>query len=284
VLVKSDENKKHIFKIEKLKRKMDKSTPVVWITGASSGIGAELARQYSKRNINLILSARRAAVLLEVKESCMGHSKIQILPFDIIDFDSAPNQVEKALSFFGRVDVLINNAGISQRSLILDSKFEVFKKIIEIDYLGTVALSRAILPHFISQQSGHYVVVSSVMGKFGSPYRSGYCGAKHALHGFFDVMRMEHQKDNVYVTMVCPGFVATPIALNSIQGDGTALGKDDEATRKGLDVVYFVRKMIHAIDQKKWELSIGGKEKLGVFLKRLSNKLVHNVVIRSRVR
>ena len=263
---------------------MDKSTPVVWITGASSGIGAELARQYSKRNINLILSARRAAVLLEVKESCMGHSKIQILPFDIIDFDSAPNQVEKALSFFGRVDVLINNAGISQRSLILDSKFEVFKKIIEIDYLGTVALSRAILPHFISQQSGHYVVVSSVMGKFGSPYRSGYCGAKHALHGFFDVMRMEHQKDNVYVTMVCPGFVATPIALNSIQGDGTALGKDDEATRKGLDVVYFVRKMIHAIDQKKWELSIGGKEKLGVFLKRLSNKLLHNVVIRSRVR
>lgn len=284
MLVKSDENKKHTFKIEKLKRKMDKSTPVVWITGASSGIGAELARQYSKRNINLILSARRAAVLLEVKESCMGHSKIHILPFDIIDFDSAPNQVEKALSFFGRVDVLINNAGISQRSLILDSKFEVFKKIIEIDYLGTVALSRAILPHFISQQSGHYVVVSSVMGKFGSPYRSGYCGAKHALHGFFDVMRMEHQKDNVYVTMVCPGFVATPIALNSIQGDGTALGKDDEATRKGLDVVYFVRKMIHAIDQKKWELSIGGKEKLGVFLKRLSNKLVHNVVIRSRVR
>ena len=284
MLVKSDENKKHTFKIEKLKRKMDKSTPVVWITGASSGIGAELAKQYSKRNINLILSARRAAVLLEVKESCIGRSKIEILPFDINDFDSTPNQVEKALSFFGRVDVLINNAGISQRSLILDSKFEVFKKIIEIDYLGTVALSRAILPHFISQQSGHYVVVSSVMGKFGSPYRSGYCGAKHALHGFFDVMRMEHQKDNVYVTMVCPGFVATPIALNSIQGDGTALGKDDEATRKGLDVVYFVRKMIHAIDQKKWEVYIGGKEKLGVFLKRLSNKLVHNVVIRSRVR
>ena len=284
MLVKSDENKKHTFKIEKLKRKMDKSTPVVWITGASSGIGAELAKQYSKRNINLILSARRAAVLLEVKESCIGRSKIEILPFDINDFDSTPNQVEKALSFFGRVDVLINNAGISQRSLILDSKFEVFKKIIEIDYLGTVALSRAILPHFISQQSGHYVVVSSLMGKFGSPYRSGYCGAKHALHGFFDVMRMEHQKDNVYVTMVCPGFVATPIALNSIQGDGTALGKDDEATRKGLDVVYFVRKMIHAIDQKKWEVYIGGKEKLGVFLKRLSNKLVHNVVTRSRVR
>ena len=284
MLVKSDENKKHTFKIEKLKRKMDKSTPVVWITGASSGIGAELARQYSKRNINLILSARRAAVLLEVKESCMGHSNIEILPFDINNFDSAPNQVEKALSFFGRVDVLINNAGISQRSLILDSKFEVFKKIIEIDYLGIVALSSAILPHFISQQSGHYVVVSSVMGKFGSPYRSGYCGAKHALHGFFDVMRMEHQKDNVYVTMVCPGFVATPIALNSIQGDGTALGKDDEATRKGLDVIYFVSKMIHAIDQKKWEVSIGGIEKLGVFLKRLSNKLVHNVVIRSRVR
>jgi dehydrogenase/reductase SDR family protein 7 len=265
-------------------KKMDNLTPVVWITGASSGIGAELARQYSKRNINLIISARRAEVLLEVKESSKGGAKIEILPFDINDFDSAPKQVEKALLFFGRVDVLINNAGISQRSLIIDSKFDVFKKLIEIDYLGTVALSRAILPYFISQQSGHYVVVSSVMGKFGSPYRSGYCGAKHALHGFFDVLRMEHQKDNVYVTMVCPGFVATPIALNSIQGDGNALGKDDQATRKGLNVIYFVRKMIQAIDQKKWEVSIGGKEKLGVFLKRLSNKLLHNIVIRSRVR
>lgn len=160
----------------------------------------------------------------------------------------------------------------------------MFKKLIEIDYLGTVALSRAILPYFISQQSGHYVVVSSVMGKFGSPYRSGYCGAKHALHGFFDVLRMEHQKDNVIVTMVCPGFVATPIALSSIRGDGNAMGKDDQATRKGLNVIYFIRKMIQAIDQKKWEVSIGGKEKLGVFLKRLSNKLLHNIVIRSRVR
>ena len=95
---------------------------------------------------------------------------------------------------------------------------------------------------------------------------------------------MEHQKDNVIVTMVCPGFVATPIALNSIRGDGNSMGKDDQATRKGLNVIYFVRKMIQAIDQKKWELSIGGKEKLGVFLKRLSNKLLHNVLTRSRVR
>ena len=263
---------------------MDKSTPVVWITGASSGIGAELARQYSKRNVNLIISARRTEILLQIKESCKGDFKIEILPFDINDFDSAAYQVEKALSLFGRVDILINNAGISQRSLILDSDFKVFKKLIEIDYLGTIALSRAILPYFVSQQSGHYVVVSSVMGKFGSPYRSGYCAAKHALHGFFDVLRMEHLKDNIFISMICPGFVATPIALNSIQGDGTPFGKDDQATRKGLNVIYFARKMIQAIDQKKWEVYIGRKEKLGVFLKRLSNKLLHNIVIRSRVR
>lgn len=263
---------------------MQTNPTVIWITGASSGIGEALATAYAQQDICLILSARRKAVLEQIRVSCPQPEKICVLPFDLNDIDAAPAMVDKALAFFGRIDVLINNAGVSQRSLIRETRFEVYKKLIEIDYLGTIALSKAVLPVFLNQGGGHYVVVSSVMGKYGSPYRSGYAAAKHALHGFFDVMRMEHQKDKIHVTMVCPGFVRTPIAMNSFTGDGSPLQKDDLATRSGMEVNAFAQKMIRAIDQKKWEVYFGGKEKLGVYLKRLSNKILHYIVLRSKVR
>ena len=263
---------------------MKKDEKVVWITGASSGIGAALAKIYAEKGTKLILSSRRVPDLEKVKSECPISENVKILPIDLNDFDKAAVEVQKAFDFFGTIDVLINNAGVSQRSLIADTQFDVFKKLIEIDYLGTVALSRALLPFFIKQGGGHYVVVSSVMGKYGSPFRSGYAAAKHALHGFFDVMRMEHQKDNIYVTMICPGFVRTPIAMNSLRGDGSVLGLDDLATRKGMKVEDFAQKMFRSVEQKKWEVSFGGKERLGVYLKRLSNKLLHSIVIRSKVR
>ena len=266
------------------KNLMKNTNKIVWITGASSGIGAELAKIYSHRGIKLILSSRNVSALERVKSECYYPENIKILPIDLNDFYVAPDLVKKAYNIFGRIDILINNAGVSQRSLIVDTQFDVLKKLIEINYLGTVALSRALLPFFLKQGFGHYVVVSSVMGKYGSPFRSGYSAAKHALHGFFDVMRMEHQKDNINVTIICPGFVRTPIAMNSLKGDGSVLGVDDLATRKGLKVEDFARKMVRSVDQKKWEVQFGKKEILGVYLKRLSNKLLHNAVIRSNVR
>lgn len=266
------------------KNLMKNTNKIVWITGASSGIGAELAKIYSHRGIKLILSSRNVRALERVKSECYYPENIKILPIDLNDFYAAPALVKKAYNIFGRIDILINNAGVSQRSLIVDTQFDVFKKLIEINYLGTVALSRALLPFFLKQGFGHYVVVSSVMGKYGSPFRSGYSAAKHALHGFFDVMRMEHQKDNIDVTIICPGFVRTPIAMNSLKGDGSVLGVDDLATRKGLKVEDFARKMVRSVDQKKWEVQFGKKELLGVYLKRLSNKLLHSAVIRSNVR
>ena len=185
------------------KNQMKNTTKIVWITGASSGIGAELAKIYSHRGIKLILSSRNVRALERVKSKCYYPENIKILPVDLNDFYAAPALVKKAYNIFGRIDILINNAGVSQRSLIVDTQFDVLKKLIEINYLGTVALSRALLPFFLKQGFGHYVVVSSVMGKYGSPFRSGYSAAKHALHGFFDVMRMEHQKDNINVTIIC---------------------------------------------------------------------------------
>lgn len=256
---------------------------VVWITGASSGIGEALAYELASKNCKLILSARNITMLEIVKSKCSS-TEVIILPFDLMDFDNASNNVKKAISFFGKIDILINNGGVSQRSLIIDTDFEVDKKLIAVDYLGTVALTKALLPHFIQNKKGKFVVVTSLMGKFGSPYRSGYCGAKHALHGFFDVLRMEHQKDNISVTLICPGFIQTNVAINALTANGSSQNSDDVATKNGLPVNLFARKMIKAIESNKFEAYIGGKEVLGIYLKRFFPKILHHFILKSKVR
>ena len=140
------------------------------------------------------------------------------------------------------------------------------------------------MPHFIKNKNGHFVVVTSLMGKFSSPYRSGYCGAKHALHGFFDALRMEHQKDNIKVTIVCPGFVNTNIAKNALIGDGSLQNKQDQATENGLTITQFCKRMVNAIQKEKFEVYIGKKEILGVYLKRFFPKLLHKFILKSDVR
>ena len=257
---------------------------VIWITGASSGIGKELSYQYAKQGHQLIISARTMTTLKEVSEACHQPENIKVLPLDIEKHDRIDLKVKEALTFWGHIDLLINNAGISQRSLIIETDFLVYKKMIDINYLGTVALSKALLPHFIKRKKGHFAVVSSLMGKFASPYRSGYCGAKHALHGFFDALRMEHEKDNIAVTIVCPGFVQTNVAKNALIADGTTQNTDDEATKNGLPVSVFCKKMINAIERKKFEVYIAGKEKKGILLKRFFPRLLHKLVLRSQVR
>nr|WP_315162490.1 SDR family oxidoreductase [uncultured Flavobacterium sp.] len=256
---------------------------VVWITGASSGIGEALAYELAGKNCKLILSARNSDALEMIKSKC-SNTEVAILPFDLVDFDNAKNHAEKAIAVFGKVDVLINNGGVSQRSLIVETDFEVDKKLIETDYLGTVALTKALLPHFIKNKKGHFVTITSLMGKFGSPYRSGYCGAKHALHGFFDVLRMEHQKDNISVTLVCPGFIQTNVAKNALTADGSKQNIDDEATQNGMPTSVFAKKFVKAVESDKFEVYIGGKETLGVYMKRFFPKWLHYFVLKSKVR
>lgn len=257
---------------------------VVWITGASSGIGKGLVEHLSKMDCKLIISARNKAKLEDIKQTCKTPENVAVIPFDLAEIDNMKTVVEKAINYFGKIDILINNGGISQRSLIVDTDISVDKKLMEVDYLGTVALSKALLPHFITNQNGHFVVVTSLMGKFSSPYRSGYCGAKHALHGFFDALRMEHEKDNINVTIVCPGFVNTNIAKNALIGDGSLQNSQDQATENGLTVQQFCNRMIKAIEKGKFEAYIGKKEILGVYLKRFFPKLLHRFVMKSAVR
>ena len=175
---------------------------------------------------------------------------------------------------------MINNAGISQRSLVKDTSIEVDKRIMNINYLGTVALTKAMLPHFIEKNNGHFVVITSIVGKIGTPLRSSYAASKHALHGFFDSLRAEVHKNNIKVTLACPGFVQTNVSINALTGDGTPQNKMDIATKNGLPTEKFAELLIKAIQKEKQEVYIGGfKEKLGVYTKRFFPKLL-SVMIR----
>lgn len=260
------------------------SQKVIWITGASSGIGEALAYELSKKNARLILSARRKEELERVKGNCPEFSQafIKILPLDLTELSTLKLCTEAAIQFFGRVDILINNGGISQRSLVIDTPLEVDLKLMNINYFGAVALTKYLLPHFMNRKSGHYVNVSSVTGKFGTAYRSGYAASKHALHGFFDAVRAEHYHHNVYVTMICPGFIHT--SLPAITSNGTFLTRTEPGQFKGKPVAWCARKIIKAIEKKKEEVYIGGNEVWGVYIKRffpsLFSKLIRKVSVR----
>jgi len=255
----------------------------VWITGASSGIGEALTYELNKMGCKLIVSARNETALQQVKNNDDNSDFVKIIPLDLENYCAMALKVKEAIASFGGIDILINNAGISQRSYIVDTDFAVYKKLMDINYLGTVALTKALLPHFLTQQNGHFVTVTSLMGKFGSPLRSGYCGAKHALHGFFDVLRMEHEKDGVDITLICPGFVQTNIAKNALTGDGSSQNQEDSATANGMSSKILSHKMIGAIEKRKFEVYLGGKETFAVYLKRFFPRLLHRVVLKSEV-
>lgn len=259
---------------------MNFTNKVVWITGASSGIGKALAIQLSKLDAKLILSARNEEKLQTVKQECENSEMIKILPLDLEDYSNFKDKVTEAINCFGRIDILVNNGGISQRSLANETSIAVDKRIMDINYLGTVALTKALLPHFIENKNGQFVITTSIVGKMGTPLRSSYAASKHALHGFFDSLRAENYKNNISVTLVCPGFVKTNVSINALTGNGTAQNKMDVATQNGIAPNRFAKLMAKAIYTKKEEVYIAGaKEKSGVYVKRFFPKLL-SIMIR----
>lgn len=252
---------------------------VVWVTGASSGIGEALAKQLAKAGAKLILSARRTPELERVKKECgLDDQNGLVLPLDLADSNTMNQKVKEAVNHFDRIDVLINNGGISQRSLIVDTDISVYQKLMDINYIGTVALTKEVLKIFISQQSGQFAVVSSLMGKFASPLRSGYCGVKHALHGFFDALRLEHQKDNIKVTIVCPGYISTDVSMNALTGSGEKQQTMDEKTAKGLSPEKCAQQICTALARGKKEINIGGTETYAVYIKRFFPGLLDRII------
>ena len=259
---------------------MNFQNKVIWITGASSGIGRALAIELSNQDALLIISARSKVALEVVKKSCKNPSNVWVLPLDLEVHSSFIKITATAIQIFGRIDILVNNGGISQRSLAIETNISVDKRIMEVNYTGTVALTKTILPHFIENKKGQFVVTTSMVGFIGTPLRSSYAASKHALHGFFDSLRAEVYDYNIAVTLICPGFVSTNISMNALTGDGTSQQKMDTATANGISPERFAKLMAKAIYSKKEEAYIAGfKEKLGVYVKRWFPR-VFSVMIR----
>ena len=258
---------------------------VIWITGASSGIGEALAQELAVNSTaKLILSSRKEEQLHRVASHArLAADRYAVIPLDLAHYREMPEKSDTAVKRFGKIDILINNAGLSQRSLAMETDIEVDKHLIEVDYIGTVALTKAVVPYMIQNGGGQMVVVSSLMGIFGAPMRSGYCGAKHALHGFFDALRAELYDKKVLVTIICPGFIQTNISIHAVTGDGSVQGTMDEATEKGMPVGIFAKKMLKAIEKHKNQKAIGGKEIIGVYLKRFFPALLAKVVRKAKV-
>ena len=240
---------------------------VVWVTGASAGIGEALALDAARRGAKLILTARRANELERVKALCPKPADVAVHPLDLLKLGDAAAAVREAERHFGPIDVLVNNAGISQRSLVLDTSLDVYRQIFELDFFATVALTKAVLPGMVQRKRGHIVVVSSVVGYISSPLRSGYAAAKHALHGFYDAARAEHWRDGVNFTVACPGYVKTQVSANALTGDGGLYGKVDPSIARGVAPSYCAQKIWRAVEKDKDEVLIG-KEALVVYLKR----------------
>ena len=242
----------------------------IWITGASSGIGEALSKAFAERGAQLILSARNEQELNRVAAGCAeaGATSVIVQPLDLARHETIPGVAESILNRVGKVDILINNGGVSQRALALDTSLEVDKKIMDINFFGTVALTKSVLPNMLTHQLGHIVTITSLTGKFGSPLRSSYAASKHALHGFFDSLRAELGQTPVKVTLICPGFVQTNVSVNALTGDGSRQNKMDEATEKGMSPEVLAQKILRAIETGKEEIYTGGKEVLAVYLKR----------------
>ena len=242
---------------------------VVWITGASSGIGEALAIAFAKEGAKLVLSSRRENELNLVKQKLnINETNVLILPLDLADSTNLNNHTQKVISTFGRIDVLVNNGGISQRSWIKDTPLEIDRKIMEVNFFGTVALTKSVLPYMTKQNSGHIVVISSIAGKFGFYLRSAYSASKHALHGFFESLRLEVHNNNIKVMMVCPGKIKTDISVNALNAKGEKHNLVDENQLTGMSAEACAAVIITGLKNNKYELFVGGKEMKSVWLKR----------------
>ena len=241
---------------------------VVWITGASSGIGMELAFNLASQGSSIILSARKLESLNDCLLKMKNHDKHLVLPLDLEHAEDFDEKVALVLEKYGRIDFLILSGGISQRAEVCETALAIDRKIMEVNYFGNVALTKAVLPVMIEQQSGHFVVISSIAGKFGFFLRSAYSASKHALHGFYESLMLENEKHNIGVTMVCPGKINTNISVNALNASGEIHGIMDHNQATGMSAEECAQKILKAVTKGKKEILIGNKEIYAVYIKR----------------
>jgi short-subunit dehydrogenase len=251
---------------------------IIWITGASSGIGEELARQLAVQGALLILSARNQAKLEVIKDTLAYHNKHFVLPLDLENSAEFEMLAEQVVNRFGKIDILVNNGGISQRANAFETTMEVNRKIMEVDFFGNIALTKAVLPYMQRQKSGQILVISSIAGKFGFFLRSAYSAAKHALHGFYESLSLEEEHNGIAITIVCPGKINTPISTNAVNAAGDRHGIMDHNQETGMPVDICVNQMLKALQNKKREVLIGNKEIWAVRIKRFFPSLFWKII------
>ncbi|MDX1992731.1 MAG: SDR family oxidoreductase [bacterium] len=251
---------------------------IILITGASSGIGAELARQVSRLGAKCVLAARDRNALEQVARDCPG---ALIVPTDVTNPDDCKRLVEQAIAHFGRIDVLVNNAGVSQWALFEQiTDLTIFEQIMRVNYLGSVYCTYYALPH-IKRTKGLLVAVSSLTGKTGVPTRTAYSASKHAMQGFFDSLRIELLGTGVDVLVVSPGFVQTSVRERAFGADGKPLGQSHLDEAGVMPVEECVRQIVDAMQKRRRELVMTSRGRLAQWLKLIAPAMVDKIALRA---
>ncbi|XP_060696307.1 dehydrogenase/reductase SDR family member 7B isoform X2 [Hemiscyllium ocellatum] len=238
---------------------------VVVITGASSGLGKECARVFHAAGARLVLCGRNKQKLEELVKELTGmvnnknktHTP-HIVTFDLADLEAVRSSAHEILNCFGQVDILINNGGISYRGNILDTAISVDKDVMNTNYFGPIALTKAILPSMVQRRSGHVAVISSVQGKIAIPFRSAYAASKHATQAFFDCLRAEVEQYGVKVTIISPGYIRTNLSLNAVTGNGSKYGVMDKNTAEGYEPRVVAEAVLTAVCRRKKDVLLAG--------------------------
>lgn len=242
---------------------------VAWITGASSGIGESLVHEFVRRGAIVIASSNDADGLTRVKNECGNKSDmVHCTPFDLSDTTGIETIVEQQFKSFGRIDFLLNIGGISQRARIDETPLWLDRKIFEINYFGTIALTKAVLPFMVTQQSGHILATSSISGRFGFPLRSAYSASKQALHGFFETLYLENKKSNIRASVIIPGRVRTSISIHALNAEGKEHGKLDDGQASGILPEQAAKIIIRGLVRNKREILVGKNELMMLHIRR----------------
>ena len=257
----------------------------IWITGASSGLGEALSIAFAKKGATIILSGRDKEKLEAVRKQCKKSKNHSVIAFDITDAEQVKEAYRAAIAEGGKIDWLINNAGVSQRSLIMETNEDVERQIMELDYFAQTRLTRLVLPDMIAQGGGKVVMISSVAGLLGTQYRGAYGAAKAAIHMWANSLRAELHDQGIDVATIFPGFIQTNVSINALTGDGSAQGTMDVATKKGLTATAFAKKVVKALAKdEEYIVVAGAKETLAEKVNRLSPPKLYTLIRNSQVK
>jgi short-subunit dehydrogenase len=262
---------------------MELRDKTVWVTGASSGIGKAVVQALDRAGAKVVLSARREKELEEVRADLSDPQRHHVEPLDLARHETIAAAVDRVTEATGGIDILINNGGVSQRSLVRDTDFAVDRRLMDINFLGTVALTKAVLPGMVQRGGGMVVVVTSLVGELSTPLRSAYAASKHALHGWFDALRAEEHDNGIRVLLAMPGFIRTELPLHALTGDGAPQGRMDAAQEAGMAPEVCAQRLLRAVQREREQVIIAGRERAGLYLNRWFPALFRKLIRRVKV-